>query len=418
MSIQNIVPYMSFFFAAKYANINGITARNIAPKIDSIPDIYTKTAKITNTCIKHIFSKYKNINLPVLIDRFNDERLKESVRTTLSIVPSSFVLSDCHRNKINAMRAGNINEYCSFNLHSFVNYQLMTPHIPAAISITNQDYINFYLSLVVGANISSTTLLNVAYHDHWRNASFSDYVHRLSSPVTFGDHSLICFNGHNEFDQILIDMRNVINCQPNLVITNNTQNENHLSIRGFSSRLRHNVNHYQETFSCTYDSSEAFDNSHNYSFCFRTINFSNYYNEEEFEHISNINSAVISNIADGSIFDEINYKYLANGQDDNANNLTLHNNFGGSYYDRTTGIKYYTYFYFYKLIFADRVITLLFSNRRNPMNLPASFYYKYDIRFLEGAYNSSASYQNVMNLLESSIASIFTTETNNVNDND
>ena len=159
MSYANLKDFMSFFFVAKYINGNGLSSRNIAPDINSKADIYTKTAKLVNQVSKHVFSKFNTLILENTDDAFvNPLNLHVSFNNSSRIK---------NRNQMSSLPA-----YSQFNSNFVTRVNFLQPKAEY-IHDFNERYIkSFYLSLIFGANITSTQLFRSVYQNNYAAVGF------------------------------------------------------------------------------------------------------------------------------------------------------------------------------------------------------------------------------------------------------
>lgn len=159
MSYANLKDYMSFFFVAKYINSNGLSSRNIAPDINSKADIYTKTAKLVNQASKHIFSKFNTLILQNV-----DNDFVNSLDLNVFFKNSSRVKN---RNQMSSLPT-----YSQFNSNFVTRVNFLQPK-SEYIHNFNERYIKaFYLSLVFGANVTSTQLFRSVYQNNYGAVGF------------------------------------------------------------------------------------------------------------------------------------------------------------------------------------------------------------------------------------------------------
>ena len=136
MSISNIIDYMSFFFVGKYINQNGISTRNLAPKIDDKKDIFSKTAKLVNLSLNEEFPKYKQPKSTV-------EHLSDLLKSHDAQLHFSPFKRTKTRNNVDTLAS-----YCSFESLSSISFNLLSSLKDKTIPVLDLKTKRFLLNIL------------------------------------------------------------------------------------------------------------------------------------------------------------------------------------------------------------------------------------------------------------------------------
>ncbi len=186
MSISNIIDYMSFFFVGKYINQNGISTRNLAPKIDDKKDIFSKTAKLVNLSLNEEFPKYKQPKSTV--GHLSD--LLKSHDAQLHFSPFKRTKT---RNNVDTLAS-----YCSFESLSSISFNLLSSLKDKTIPVLDLKTKRFLLNILTGVNTESRELFNSVYSNQYSNR----FVHYMASPAGVDHIKLFLIKKEDNIDYL------------------------------------------------------------------------------------------------------------------------------------------------------------------------------------------------------------------------
>lgn len=393
MSMQNILPFMSFFFVTKYANQNGITARNVAPNYDSLADIYSKTAKSFNSSIKHELMKYNAVS--------------PDLGTVELTLPIDVSMHDSSRIKQNVHRAGSLNQYCTFQTVMKYDIDLFSTYRNEAILVNSATIRNFYLSLMFGANVGIKALVDATYGNQWQYDMFKKLLYDIPTDINLERHTTILFNGNSDiFNFVESNLVNINQKTNHLFFQQNRGNNfmigtdnrpNHLSLDPGNAISRFSLNH---------NINEVSDKTANISIGTKVVDLRRFYSADQLANVLQMNNNVFAGAAQVSCND-INYQNSPVRQfadSTRALSTDMCSMFGNYYYDRDAngnhGYKYYNYIILVKFITSTGVVTVLYSNMPNPMEYIMNMYVKYNLCFSAQSFESSDAFANSMQELK------------------
>lgn len=394
MSMQNILPFMSFFFVAKYANQNGITARNVAPNYDSLADIYSKTAKSFNSSIKHELMKYNAVS--------------PDLGTVELTLPIDVSMHDSSRIKQNVHRAGSLNQYCTFQTVMKYDIDLLSPYRNEAILVTNGTIRNFYLSLIFGANVGVKTLVDATYANNWQYDMLKKLIYDIPEDTNLERHTTILFNGNSDIFSFI--ERNLADINQTTNYLYFQQNRGHNFMIGTDNRPNHltlDPGNHISRFALSHNINETLDQAANISVSTKVVDLRKFYSADQLANVLQMNNAVFAG-APRIACNDINYQNTPVRQfadTTRALSTDLASMFGNYYYynrdaNGNHGYKYYNYIILVKFITSTGVATVLFSNMPNPMEYIMNMYVKYNLCFSAQSFESSDAFANSMQELK------------------
>lgn len=186
MSISNIIDYMSFFFVGKYINQNGISTRNLAPKIDDKKDIFSKTAKLVNLSLNEEFPKYKQPKSTV-------EHLSDLLKSHDAQLHFSPFKRTKTRNNVDTLAS-----YCSFESLSSISFNLLFSLKEKTIPVLDLKTKRFLLNILTGVNTESRELFNSVYSNQYSNR----FVHYMASPAGVDHIKLFLIKKEDNIDYL------------------------------------------------------------------------------------------------------------------------------------------------------------------------------------------------------------------------
>lgn len=186
MSISNIIDYMSFFFVGKYINQNGISTRNLAPKIDDKKDIFSKTAKLVNLSLNEEFPKYKQPKSTV-------EHLSDLLKSHDAQLHFSPLKRTKTRNNVDTLAS-----YCSFESLSSISFNLLSSLKEKTIPVLDLKTKRFLLNILTGVNTESRELFNSVYSNQYSNR----FVHYMASPAGVDHIKLFLIKKEDNIDYL------------------------------------------------------------------------------------------------------------------------------------------------------------------------------------------------------------------------
>lgn len=186
MSISNIIDYMSFFFVGKYINQNGISTRNLAPKIDDKKDIFSKTAKLVNLSLNEEFPKYKQPKSTV-------EHLSDLLKSHDAQLHFSPFKRTKTRNNVDTLAS-----YCSFESLSSISFNLLSSLKEKTIPVLDLKTKRFLLNILTGVNTESLELFNSVYSNQYANR----FVHYMASPAGVDHIKLFLIKKEDNIDYL------------------------------------------------------------------------------------------------------------------------------------------------------------------------------------------------------------------------
>ena len=186
MSISNIIDYMSFFFVGKYINQNGISTRNLAPKIDDKKDIFSKTAKLVNLSLNEEFPKYKQPKSTV-------EHLSDLLKSHDAQLHFSPFKRTKTRNNVDTLAS-----YCSFESLSSISFNLLSSLKEKTIPVLDLKTKRFLLNILTGVNTESRELFNSVYSNQYSNR----FVHYMASPAGVDHIKLFLIKKEDNIDYL------------------------------------------------------------------------------------------------------------------------------------------------------------------------------------------------------------------------
>ncbi len=421
MNYANVRDFMSFFFVGKYVNSNNISARNIAPDINSKPDIYTKTAKLVNMATKSIFSKYNALDKDrlVLSNVIRGETIDQFIADADPVV----LLKNAARKK-NRTQNTSLTSYAQFSYEYFIKLCFLQARLDT-IELFNDDYVKrFYLSLLFGANIVSPELFGTVYRNSYYGIrGFIQYFNTNPQSVNVG-----FFNTEAEIEKYLANYFAGLSKVTDL-ISGRTTTPIHATDEYAHITIEHNASQYRNIAMWLSDdcssfaenqaktviqghsfasASNATDNDNDITISYQYINLSNYYNIDQLTTITEAHTSFINQEGNLDKVANISYKNMSFVNDSPLSNFVrlgnicrLPNNECG----------------FGKFI---RIVKMKFENNKvgfilytNIPDLATTHLYQrgsFDFYFKNIAYSSSANFNNAIEQFKTKLSAIFTTK--------
>jgi len=414
MNIENIASYMSFFFTAKYINQNGISARNVAPNFDDKKDIFSKTAKLVNLSINHMFSNFRSFHMPKemlsSVLQKNDISDEFVLQVNNSIKARDTNLQTAPFKRINNRNVKSISEYCSFISKSKISFNIFNNYKDFFTPITDTKTKEFISSVLIGSNFSPLNF-NSIYTN-----SYNDYfVHRFFSENKFNNLKFFILDEEkiNLFDDMSVFLNNI-----SMLHRYNTSNEDYYSISNLFNTMHYNndtygyapvigdnikyhINRYNITQLSKYNSYADF-------LILSSYNLDNIY--------QNVNAQNILKKCFNAVGTDENHRLSAQNVNalEDLNYINFINNDKNSFNIRIKYQKIRSYLAieskfieFVKFTIDNKSYFICITNSHDLFSEKGSMALDIELRLKPKVFNSSADYSNFISSLRSEATSIF-----------